>query len=75
MNDSRSRIRYSVRVRQVVTGLQNEHLEHQHMIEGRPATFRAVRARHRPLQIRPEQLEIHHRAQSLQAVALRRELL
>jgi hypothetical protein len=58
-----------------VARLQNERLEHQHVIKRRPPAFRAVRARHRPLQIRPEHFEIDHRAQPLQAVALGRELL
>jgi hypothetical protein len=31
------------------------------LVERRPAAFRAVRARHRPLQIDAEQLQIDHR--------------
>src|SRR5512133_2291682 len=62
-------------VRQIVTGLQNQRLEHQHVIERRAAAFRAVRAWHRAFEIRPEQLEIHHGIQPFQAVALGRKLL
>ena len=62
-------------VRQIVAGLQDQRLEHHHVIEGGPSAFRAVRARHGALQIRPKQFEINHRAQPLQAVALGRELL
>jgi hypothetical protein len=47
----------------------------EHVIKRRAAAFRAVRAWHRAFEIRPEQLEIHHRIQSLQTVALGRELL
>jgi hypothetical protein len=62
-------------VRQIVVRLQDQDFEHQHVIERRPAAFRAIRARHRPLQIRPELVEIDHRVQPLQAVTLGRELL
>jgi hypothetical protein len=58
-----------------VTGLQNQRFEHQHVIEGWAAAFRAVRAWHRALEICPEQLKIHHRTQPFQTVALGRELL
>jgi hypothetical protein len=57
-------------MRQIVAGLQNQRFEHQHAINRRPAAFRAVRAWHRAIEIRPEQLEIHHRIQAFQAVAL-----
>jgi hypothetical protein len=40
------------------------------VIEGRAAPFRAVRAWHGALEIGTEQLEIHHRIQPFQAVAL-----
>ena len=56
-------------VRQIVAGLQNQRFQHQHLIEGRPPAFRAVRARHRALQIRPKQFEIDHPAQPLQPLA------
>ena len=62
-------------VRQIVAGLQDQRFEHQHVVEGRAAAFRAVRAQHRALQIRPEQREIHHPIQPFQAVALGRKLL
>jgi len=74
MNDSRSRIRYSVRSSDRLW-LACERLEHQHVIERRPTAFRSVCARHRPLQIRPRQFEIDHHAQPLQAVAFGRERL
>ena len=60
-------------VRQIVADLQDQRLEHQHVIERRPPAFRAVRARHRPLQIRPKQFEIDHRAALQAAVAFGRE--
>jgi hypothetical protein len=62
-------------VRQAVAGLQDQHLEHQHMIKSRPATLRAVRARHRPLEITTEQFKIHNRSQPFQGIALGREFL
>ena len=65
-------------VRQIVASLQDECLEHQHVIERRASApcssqgqaFRAVRARQRPLQIRPKQFEIDYCAQPLQACRL-----
>jgi len=57
-------------VRQIVASLQDECLEHQHVIERRAPAFRAVRARQRPLQIRPKQFEIDYCAQPLQACRL-----
>ena len=47
-------------VGQVVLGLQDQDLEHQHVVERRSATLRAVRPRHGPLELGPEQLEIDH---------------
>ena len=35
MNDSRSRIRYSALVRQIVARLKDQHFKHQHMIKWR----------------------------------------
>ena len=61
-------------VRQRVHRLQQQHLEHQHVVEGRTAALRAVRPRHRPLQIRAEPLEVHQRRDALQVVALGRQL-
>jgi hypothetical protein len=60
MNDSRSLIKYSVRSSdRLWLALQDQHPEHQYMIESRPTASRSVRARHRPFQIAAEQLEIH----------------
>jgi hypothetical protein len=56
---------------QAVHRLQQQDLEHQHAIEGRPAALRAVRARHRPLQLRAEHREIHQRGDPLEVIALR----
>ena len=75
MKDSRSLIRYSVR------SSDSEWLacrisdpEHQHMVVGRAAALRAVRARHGPLELGPERLEVHQRVHPLEVVALRRQL-
>jgi hypothetical protein len=57
-----------------VARLQDQHLEHQHVVERRPAALRSVRARHRPFEVRPKQLEIHYGIQPFQLVALGREL-
>jgi hypothetical protein len=62
-------------VRQAVAGLQDQHPEHQHMVERRTAAAGAVGPRHSPLQIRPEKLKIHQTIQPLERVALRRKLL
>src|SRR5271156_2065218 len=45
------------------------------MIKSRPATLRAVRARHRPFEISAEYLKIHHGVQPLQGITLGREFL
>jgi hypothetical protein len=58
-----------------VAGLENQGFKHQYVIEGRATAFRAVRARHRPLQVGAEQFKIDHRAQPFQAVTFGRELL
>ena len=49
-----------------------EDLEHQNVIERRPATPRAISPRHGPLELAPEQLEVDHRSQPLEVVALPR---
>jgi hypothetical protein len=54
--------------------LQRQHLEHQHVIEWRPAAFCSARMRYRVLQIGTEQHEIDHRVQPLQTVTFGREL-
>src|SRR5271170_2388516 len=45
------------------------------MSTSRPATLRAVRARHRPFEISAEYLKIHHGVQPLQGITLGREFL
>lgn len=60
-------------VAQAIHRLQDQHLEHQHMIERRTTTFGAIRARNRTLQVRTEQREIDRPVQLLQHVALLRK--
>ena len=55
--------------------MKDQYFEHQHVVESRPPTLRAVRARHRPLEGRTEQLKIHNRTQPFQGIALGREFL
>jgi hypothetical protein len=57
-----------------VARLQDQDLEHEDVIEGRATTTRAIGSRRGPLQVRPEQLEVHQPIQPLQRVALGREL-
>src|SRR5271170_7465137 len=45
------------------------------MSTSRPATLRAVRARHRPFEISAEYLKIHHGVQPFQGITLGREFL
>jgi hypothetical protein len=52
-----------------VAGLQDQRLEHQHMIESRPTASRSVRARYRSFQLAAEQLEIDECIQPFQPVA------
>ena len=61
-------------VREAVARLQDQDLEHEDVIEGRATTTRAIGSRRGPLQVRPEQLEVHQPIQPLQRVALGREL-
>ena len=75
MNESRSLIEIlGPLVRQRVAGLQDQDPEHQHVVVGRAAALRAIRARHRLLELGPERLEIHQRVHPLQVIALRRQL-
>src|SRR5215213_9052439 len=46
-------------VLEAIARLQDENLEHEHVIEERAAALGAVRARHRPDKIRPEQRDVH----------------
>jgi hypothetical protein len=43
------------------------------VVERRPATLGAIRARHRALEFGPEQLEVDHGRQPLEVVALPRQ--
>ncbi len=71
MNDSRSLIRYSQRSSDSeCIALQDQDLEHEHMIERRTSAFPAIAAGNRRLQRRPEHLEIDQHAQSLEIIAL-----
>jgi hypothetical protein len=55
-------------------GLQDQDPEHEHVIERRPPTLRAIPPRNRRLQRRAEQFEIDEPVQALQIVALGRQL-
>src|SRR5271166_5968089 len=61
-------------VRKIMTGLEDQYPEHEYMIEGWPAAFRPVLARHGLLKIGTERLEIHVPVQPLQIVAFRGKL-
>ena len=61
-------------IRQRMARLQDQDPKHQHVIVGRPATLRAIRARHGALQFGSEHLEIDQRVHPLEVVALRREI-
>ena len=54
--------------------LQDQHLEHQHMIERRPPTLGSIRASNSLLKVGAKQLKIDEPLQPLEIVALRREL-
>jgi hypothetical protein len=62
-------------VREAMAGLEDQDLEHEHVIERRATAARAVRPRHGSLQVRPEELEVHQPVQPVQRIALGRELL
>src|SRR5664279_1115227 len=55
--------------------LQDENLEHQHVVERRAPALRSVRSWHGARQIRTEQLEIDNGVQPLEVITLGRELL
>jgi len=55
--------------------LQDQDLEHEHMVEGRAPALASIGAWHRTHQIRPEDLEIHNGVQTLEIIALRRQFL
>jgi hypothetical protein len=54
--------------------LQDQHLEHQHMIKRRSPTLASIRARNSLLEVGAKQLKIDEPLQPLQIVALRRGL-
>src|SRR5271167_952438 len=54
--------------------LQDQNLEHQHMIERRPPTLASIRARNSLLQVGAKQLKIDKPLQPLEIVSLRRQL-
>jgi hypothetical protein len=49
--------------------LQQQDLEHQHVIEGGPAALRAVGARHGPLQLGAEHHKIDQHGDPLEVIA------
>ncbi len=56
-------------VRQPAERLQDQNLEHQHRVHGRPTALRPVRTARRRIRIATEHLEIHHRREPLQRIA------
>jgi len=60
-------------VRQRVERLQHQDAQHQRRVVGWVTAAAAVRALQRHLQIRPEQLQVHHRRQPLQRITGRRQ--
>jgi hypothetical protein len=57
-------------VAQVVLRLQDQNLEHQDVIKRRAPALAAVGPRHGALELGPEQLEVDHRGQPFEVVAL-----
>ena len=55
--------------------LQDQNLEHQHMIERWAAAFAAIRRRHRLPQRRPKHLEVDQAFQPFQIIALGGKIL
>jgi hypothetical protein len=68
-----AQVKLGALITETVLCLQDQHLEHEHMVERRPSAFRAIRPRHRPLELGPKQLEVDHRTQPLQLIALGRQ--
>jgi hypothetical protein len=60
-------------VTEVVLGLQDQDLEHQDVVERRPAALGAIRPWHGALELGPEQLEVDHRREPLQVVTFPRQ--
>ena len=54
--------------------LQDQHLEHEHVIERRTPTLGAIGTRHCHLERRPEHLKIDERLHALKIVAFGRQL-
>lgn len=61
-------------IRQAMRRLQDQDLEHEHMVERRAPALRSTRPWNRSRQIRPEYLEIHDGVQPFEVVALGRKL-
>jgi hypothetical protein len=61
---------FAALVRQRIHRLQDQDLEHEHMIEGRAPAFRTIRAWNRSLQCRAEYFEIDESLHPLEIVAL-----
>ena len=75
MNDSRSRDQILTPfVGQRVHRLQQQDLEHQHVVEGWAAPLGPIRARHCLLQLRAEHLEIYQASNALEIITLCRQL-
>jgi hypothetical protein len=68
-----AQVNYGTLVTEVVLRLQDQDLEHQDMIERRRPALGPVGPRHGALEFGPEQLEVNHRGQPLEVVALLRQ--
>jgi hypothetical protein len=68
-----AQVELSALVTETVLGLQDQHLEHDHMVERRSSALRTIGPRHRPLELGPKQLEVDHRGKPLELVTLGRQ--
>ena len=68
-----AQIKLGALVAETVLGLQDQHLEHQHMVKGRPATLRAIGPRHSALELRAEDLEVDDLGQPFEGITLPRQ--
>jgi hypothetical protein len=71
--ESIAQIKLGPFVAQIVLRLQDQHLEHQHMVKGWSPALRAICSRHCRFHFLPEELEVHHRSQTFQVIALLRQ--
>jgi hypothetical protein len=62
-------LEFRLLVRKPVKRLQHQDFEHQNRVDRRPSAFRPVRPPQHRIELRPEDLEIHHRSKSHQGIA------